>query len=187
MTAVGDSIEEQYARGIAAVSGKWKEIAAIPYLQSNSCTYGIAERLRELYKRCASLPGAVMLAIATRADCLSDDVIAVIREMSEHIPVLVELGLQTSNDRTAEIINRCHTAAEFAAGYTRLRAAGGDVAICVHIINGLPGESRADMLETARFTAALNPDMVKLHLLHVLRGTPLYDVRLRRLCTDGER
>lgn len=176
VTAVGDSIEEQYAAGVSAVSGKWQDFAAIPYLQSNSCTYGDPEKLRVLYRRCAALPDAVMLAIATRADCLSDEVISVIREISEDIPVLVELGLQTSNDSTAEKINRCHTTAEFVDGYTRLRNAGGDIAVCVHIINGLPGESHTEMLETARFAASLHPDMVKLHLLHVLRGTALYDM-----------
>lgn len=175
VTATAETMAEQYADGIAALRNKWGDnLATVPYLQANTNTYADPEYLRELYGRCAELPGAVMLAVATRADCLPDGVIAVLREISERIPVLVELGLQTSNDRTAERINRGHTAAEFADGYARLRRAGGDIATCIHIINGLPGETREDMLETARFTAALAPDMVKLHLLHVLRGTELY-------------
>lgn len=174
VTAVGDTVAEQYSNGVAAVRGKWQDFATIPYLQSGSCTYGDPEKLRELYEKCAVMPDSVMLAIATRADCLSDEVIRLLRDISREIPLLVELGLQSSNDRTAKLINRCHTTAEFADGYGRLRAAGGDIAVCVHLIDGLPGEDRDDMLETARFAASLGPDMVKIHLLHVLRGTALY-------------
>jgi len=176
VTATASSIEEQYADGVAAVSRKWTDFGLIPYLQSNTCTYDEPDRLRQLYGKCAALPGAVMLAVATRADCLSPKVIQVLREVSEEIPLIVELGLQTSNDKTASIINRCHTRREFEDGYERLREAGGDISICVHIINGLPGEGVDDMLETARFTASLKPHMVKIHLLHVLRGTALFEM-----------
>ena len=187
VTAVGESVEAQYESGVAAVSGKWQDFLAIPYLQSNTCTYGDAEKLRQLYKQCAALPKAAMLAVATRADCLSDDVISILKDISGEIPVLVELGLQTSNDRTAETINRCHTTAEFAEGYNRLRSAGGDISVCIHMINGLPGERYEDMLATAEFAAELCPDMVKIHLLHVLRGTALYDMYSRGEYTPMER
>lgn len=187
VTAVGSTPEEQYAAGVAAVSGKWQGFLTIPYLQSGSCTYGDCEKMRELYKRCAALPDATMLAIATRADCLSDEVIEIIKDISAEIPVVVELGLQSANDRTAEIINRCHTTAEFAEGYHRLRNAGGDISVCVHIINGLPGESHEDMLDTAGFVAGLRPDMVKIHLLHVLRGTALCEMFDRGDYTPMER
>lgn len=176
VTAVGETVREQYEYGVNALRPKWSDFAAIPYLQANSCTYGDTDRLRELYAECAALPDAVMLDVATRADCLSDGVIEVLCETSRRIPLTVELGLQTSNDATAEKINRCHTSAEFAEGYRRLRAAGGDIAVCIHLINGLPDEDRHDMLETARFVAALRPDMVKIHLLHVLRGTRLCEM-----------
>ena len=93
--------------------------------------------------------------------------------MSEKIPLLVELGLQTVHDETAMKIGRGHDFAAFCDGFRRLRAAGGDIQICIHLIDGLPGESLEMMLDSARSVAALEPDMVKLHLLHVLRGTPL--------------
>ncbi len=176
VTAVGESIREQYERGVAAVRGKWGDFYTVPYLQSNTCTYGDPERLRVLYRECARLPDAVMLAIATRADCLSAEVIRVIVEISEEIPVLVEIGLQTSSDSTAERINRCHKTADFLDGYNRLKAAGGDISVCVHLINGLPGEGREDMIRSAEFAAALHPDMVKLHLMHVLYGTSLCEM-----------
>ncbi|MBR4882145.1 MAG: radical SAM protein, partial [Clostridia bacterium] len=143
MTASAESISEQYADGVAALSRKWSDFGVIPYLQSNTCTYDEPENLRRLYRECAALPGAVMLAVGTRADCLQPEVIEVLRRVSEEIPLIVELGLQTSDDETAKRINRCHTRDEFEDGYRRLRDAGGDIAVCVHIINGLPGESAA--------------------------------------------
>jgi len=175
-SAEGETVEEQYARGILSLTGKWRDFGRVPYLQANTGTYGAPEHLRSLYERCAALPGAVMLAIATRADCLPPEVVQVLREVSEKIPLLVELGLQTSNDTTAELIGRGHTAADFIDGYRRLRNAGGDIAVCIHLIDGLPGETPREMEDTARFVASLAPDMVKIHLLHVLRGTPLYDM-----------
>ncbi len=176
VTATADTLEEQYADGVAAVSGKWQDFGTIPYLQSHTCTYADTDALRDIYERCAALPDAVMLAVATRADCLSDDVCTLLGDISREIPLLVELGLQTSNDATAERINRCHTSAEFVRGYDRLRRIGGDIAVCIHMINGLPGEGREEMLETARFASGLHPDMVKIHLLHVLRGTVLHQM-----------
>lgn len=184
--AVG-TLEEQYDAGTAALSGKWSDFAGIPYLQAHTNTYAPPDELRRVYRRCVALPGAVMLAVATRADCLSKETVAVLREISEEIPMLVELGLQTSSDETAKRINRGHSSAEFLEGYRRLREAGGDIAVCIHIINGLPGEDHDIMLETARFTAALTPDMVKIHLLHVLRGTSLYKMYINGEYTPMER
>lgn len=165
-------ISEQYAAGVAVAERKWKPTGFIPYLQSNSNTYGDPAKLEAAYAECAALPGAVMLNIATRADCLSDKILEILQKTAKNIPVMVELGLQTSNDETADRINRRHTFAEFTDGFQRLRKI--DVAIGIHIINGLPGETREDMLRTARDTAALDPDMVKIHLLHVLTETPLH-------------
>lgn len=167
------SLQEQYAAGVQAIRSKWKCGAFIPYLQAHTNTYGSPEKLEEIYRTAASLDGAVMLAIATRADCLSDEVCELLLGTSKKLPLIVELGLQTSSDSTAKFINRGHTFEEFCTGFRRLRSIGGDIAICVHLINGLPGETTDVMLESARQTAALHPDMVKLHLLHVIRGTKL--------------
>jgi len=167
-------VREQYAAGIAVAERKWKPVGYIPYLQSNTNTYGDPGRLRRIYAECAALPGAVMLNIATRADCLNDEILAALRETAEKIPVMVELGLQTSDDGTADRINRCHSFAEFTEGYGKLRETG--VMTGIHIINGLPGEDRGHMLRTAADVAALRPDMVKIHLLHVLKGTVLHEL-----------
>ncbi len=174
--AVGNTIEAQYARGADAVRRKWGDAALIPYLQANTNTYGEICELADLYDRCASLPDAVMLAIGTRADCLGEDVVRLLARASERIPLLVELGMQSSNENTITKIRRGYTHAQFIEGYNRLRAAGGDIRICLHLMNGLPGEDRADMLATAREAARLAPDMVKLHATCVLRGTPLHEM-----------
>lgn len=177
--SVGASLEEQYKNGIAKISAKWNPIGYIPYLQAHTNTYAPREALREIYDRAASLPKAKMLAIATRGDCLDDAVISELVRVSRKIPLLVELGLQSSDDATARLINRGHTFDEFKDGYLRLRKAGGDISVCIHLIAGLPGEDTAAMMRTARDTAALAPDMVKIHLLHVLRGTKLADMYMQ--------
>lgn len=170
------TLSEQYEEARRVALRKWRLSGFIPYLQANTNTYAPPEVLRRVYEKAAALPGAVMLAVATRADCLSDGVIGEIVRISKKIPVTVELGLQTSNDLTAERINRGHSFAEFRDGYLRLRAASDpEISIGFHIINGLPGETREDMIQTARDAASLFPDMMKIHLLHVLRDTPLAD------------
>ncbi|MBE6587645.1 MAG: TIGR01212 family radical SAM protein [Ruminococcaceae bacterium] len=175
------ALREQYDAGVAAIASKWAVSRFVPYLQAHTNTYAPIDELRRIYGEAASFPGAVMLAIATRADCLSDEVIALLVETSKKIPLLVELGLQSVHDATAEIINRGHTYGQFLWGYNRLRDAGGDISITVHLINGLPGESTEMMLESARVLSALRPHMVKLHLLHILRDTPL-----ERMYESGE-
>lgn len=175
----GDTLRIQYEKGIQVMQRKWKLSGYVPYLQANTNTYAPVEELEKIYCQAASFEGAVMLVIATRADCLGDDVVELILKMSEKIPVMVELGLQSTFDETAKRINRGHTYEEFLAGYNKLRAASRDILICVHLINGLPGEDREMMVESARRVAALGPDMVKLHLLHVLYDTVLYEMYLR--------
>ncbi|MBR5539322.1 MAG: TIGR01212 family radical SAM protein [Clostridia bacterium] len=202
-SAVGDDLKEQYENGVATASRKWKPVGFIPYLQSNTNTYGDIEKLREAYREAAEMDGAVMLDIATRADCLSDEIIDELVSVARRIPLTVELGLQTTCDRTAELINRCHDFEEFCLGYARLKNAADKVnaefdsgseilqmkrfLICVHIINGLPGEGETEMLQTARDVATLSPDMIKIHLMHVIDGTPLGDMYLRGEYTPMER
>ena len=180
LTARGE-IEEQYARGQAAADTKWRAAGYIPYLQANTNTYGDADALRNLYRRCAALPGAVMLAIGTRADCLSDGVLEVLSEVAEEIPLLIELGMQTVHDETLSFIRRGYDHETFLTGYARLdglRQRGG-VRIGLHVLNGLPGENEEMMLATAREAARLSPDEVKIHTLCVLRGTEMEEIHRR--------
>ena len=176
--AAGD-IETQYLQGVEIARRKWGEVALLPYLQAGTNTYGDPADLRALYDRCARLPGARMLILGTRADCLSPEIVEVLAEVSRRIPLLVELGMQTVHDDTLQAIRRGYGHEEFVDGYRRLRAAGGDVRICLHLMNGLPGEDAERMLETAREVARLQPDMVKFHAVCVLRGTDLHGMWAR--------
>ena len=203
-SAIGETVREQYENGIKTAHGKWSPIGYIPYFQSNTNTYGDLSRLGKLFFEAAELEGAVMLDISTRADCLSDNAIDLLCSLAEKIPITVELGLQSSSDTTAELINRCHTYAEFLDGYGRLKKAADEInatfpapspiginmkrlTIGVHIINGLPGESHGDMLRTARDVADLRADIVKIHLMHVLYGTRLAEMYERGEYTTLER
>ena len=166
-------LREQYDRQRAFLAKKWPTERCIPYFQARTNTYAPAEVLRPIFEEALTWPGVVGMSIATRADCLPPDTVALLRELSEKTVLTVELGLQTAHDETAAAINRGHTYADFLEGYTRLREGAPKVLICVHLICGLPGETGADMLETVRRVAELKPHQVKIHLLHVLRGTAL--------------
>ncbi len=172
-TLAGLSIREQYERQREILSKKWEAVRCIPYLQANTNTYAPPARLRRLYGEVLALPDAVAFHIATRADCLGDEVLEVLAEVGERIDLTVELGLQSRHDVTAARINRGHDFDTFCRGYEALRRAVPSARIAVHLINGLPGEGESMMLESARAVAALAADEVKIHLLHVLRGTVL--------------
>ncbi len=166
-------LREQYDRQREFLSKKWPTERCIPYFQARTNTYAPVHVLRPLFEEALTYPAVVGLNIATRADCLPEETISLLRELSERTVLTVELGLQTAHDETAARINRGHTYADFLDGYTRLRAGAPKALVCVHLIFGLPGETEEDMLETVRRVAELRPDQVKLHLLHVLRETAL--------------
>jgi len=113
----------------------------------------------------------VALSVATRPDCLSDDVLDYLTELKKRTDLTVELGLQSFHNSTLSAIRRGHTAEDFLDGYRRLAERG--IKVSVHIIDGLPGETKEMMLETARRLGGLRPFAVKIHLLHVLKNTPL--------------
>ena len=169
-------LREQYDRQRAFLAKKWPTERCIPYFQARTNTYAPAEILRPIFEEALTWPGVVGMNIATRADCLSPDTVALLAELSERTVLTVELGLQTAHDATAAAINRGHTYADFLDGYTRLRVGAPKALICIHLIFGLPGETEEDMLETVRRVAELRPDQVKIHLLHVLKGTVLSDL-----------
>lgn len=168
-------IPEQYELQRAKISEKWTCVGFIPYLQAHTNTYAPREVLAPLYDLLPTLPGAVAVHIATRADCLSPGIAELLRALSERIDLTVELGLQTVFDETAERINRRHTFADFRAGFDLLRREVPAARITVHLIDGLPGESREMMLASARRVGEMGVDGVKIHLLHVLSETPLAD------------
>ena len=113
----------------------------------------------------------VGISIGTRPDCLPAEILSLLEEIAEKTSFTVELGLQTVHDKTACFFHRGYDFPVFVQAFSALRKRG--IRICVHIINGLPGEMDADMLETARVLGKMQPDGIKIHLLHILKGTPL--------------
>lgn len=163
------SVTEQLDRAASLISSKWKNIGYIPYFQAHTNTYADPRFLREKFLEATRYGGAVAVSIATRADCLPDPVLELLSELARITDVTVELGLQTCSDKTAKLINRAMTTAEFEKGYRSLENTG--VMRCIHLINGLPGEDFSQMEETARYAASLSPDMVKIHMLYLTEKT----------------
>ncbi|MCT4782856.1 TIGR01212 family radical SAM protein [Exiguobacterium himgiriensis] len=166
-----DPIPIQFAEGKARLHRKWKDARYIAYFQAFSNTYAPVTRLRELFEPALEEEGVVGISIATRPDCLPDDVVEYLAELNERTSLWVELGLQTIHDKTGKKINRGHDYATFRDGLAKLRRH--NIRVCVHIINGLPGETPQMMLDTAREVAKMDIQGIKIHLLHVLKHTPL--------------
>ncbi len=164
-------IHEQFAAVRNMMVKKWPRAKYLAYFQAYSNTYAPLARLREVYEEALREPGVVGLSLATRPDCLPPDVLAYLRGLNQHTYLWVELGLQTIHERTLALIRRGHDYPTFLRGVQALYEGG--IRVCVHIILGLPGEERADMLATARAVAGLPVQGIKLHLLHVLRGTTM--------------
>ena len=163
------SIAEQFEIGRQKMQKKWENARYLAYFQAFTNTYAPLPRLQALFEQALALPDVVGLNIATRADCLTPEIVAYLRELSHRTALTVELGLQSVHDETARRINRGHDYSEFLHGYEMLDG----LDVCIHIINGLPGEDRAMMLATAAEVARLHPKFLKIHLLHVIRDTAL--------------
>lgn len=164
-------LREQFAAVRGTLMRKWSSAKYIPYFQANTNTYAPLEKLRTLYEEALSFDDVVGLAISTRPDCISEDTAEYLGELSKRTYLTVELGLQTCHDDTAALINRCHTYEDFLRGYELLQKY--NVNVCVHIINGLPYETHHMMLETVQRLAGLDIHSIKIHLLHIIKGTKM--------------
>ena len=166
-------IREQIEEGKRRIQSKTKAEKFIGYFQSFTNTYGDQEHLKKLFEETVSQPEIVILSVGTRPDCLEQDMVAFLGELNRAKPVWVELGLQTVNEKTAEHFRRGYRLPVFEDAYMRLKEAG--LTVIVHVILGLPGETREDMLETVRYLSGLEPVLngIKLQMLHVLKGTDL--------------
>lgn len=173
----GRPIPEQFDTVRERMNRKWSEGLYIPYFQANSNTYAPAERLRQLYEQALLQENVVGLAVSTRPDCISEEALELLKELSERTYLTVELGLQTIHDETASRLNRCHGYGDFLEAAERLTGRG--INVVAHIINGLPGEDFSMMMETAKALSRLPLHGVKVHLLHVLKGTRLAKDYLR--------
>ncbi len=165
---------EQFELGKQIVGNKWKDVYHIPYFQAHTNTYAPLSILKEKFEAALKLPDCVGLSISTRPDCLEDDVVEYLKELSQRTYLTVELGLQSANDKTLQLINRGHNFEQFVEGFKKLADNG--INTCIHIINGLPHESYDDMMHTAKMVAELHPHALKIHLLYILKNTALGDM-----------
>lgn len=167
----GLSIDEQIARARIFIQKRYGAKKFIAYFQSFSNTYAPISRLKKLYESALNRREIVGLSVATRSDCVDMAVLNLLSSYQRNHLVWIELGLQSAHDRTLELINRGHDVACFEQSVLAADACG--LNICVHVILGLPGEDREMMLQTARFISNLPVHGIKIHLLYVIKGTPL--------------
>lgn len=173
-----DDLKTQFEKIKKVMVKKWPNTLYIPYLQANTNTYAEVSRLEEIYTKLLSLdPNVVQISIATRADCLENEKIALLSKINKIIPVQIELGLQTSNEKTASLINRGSSNEELIDAVRRLRRE--NIEIVIHIMNGLPGEDEADMLNTIEFINKLDIQGIKIHSLCILKNTKMGDDYLK--------
>lgn len=168
-----EDIHTRIDKAKALVSQKTKAQKFIAYFGSYTNTYAPVEQLRKVFTQALDRPDIAALSIATRPDCLGPEVLELLEQLNKRKPVWVELGLQTANEETAERIHRCYKNQVYVEAVKNLRSRG--IEVITHIILGLPGETVADVLNAVDLAAEAGTTGVKLQLLHVLRGTDLYE------------
>lgn len=167
------SITEQIELGKKRVENKIKSGKYIAYFQAFTNTYAPVEALRKKFFEAINHKDIAALSIATRPDCLGDDILALLDELNKIKPVFVELGLQTIHEKSAAYIRRGYPLSVYDDAVKKLNAIG--INIVVHVILGLPNESKADMLDTVKYVCNSGINGIKLQLLHILKNTDLAD------------
>lgn len=167
------SITDQIEEGKKLLKNKIKEGGYIAYFQSHTNTYAAVPYLRKIFYEAVNHPDIVGISIGTRPDCLEDEVLKLLEELAKIKPLWVELGLQTIHENTANLINRCYPLKVYDEVVKNLKSIGAEVV--THVILGLPGESKEQMLETVAYSSKVS-DGIKLQLLHVLKDTKLYEM-----------
>ena len=165
-----DDLMTQFMRGKEQMMHKWKGLA-IPYFQAFTNTYCSLSKLKEMlmpFMKRAEIPA---ICIATRADCLEDDKIALLNQCAQTKDIWIELGLQSVHDKTARLIHRGHTYAQFSDSIQRLSKT--NLHICVHLINGLPSEDADQMIESAKVLSTLPIHAVQIQMLHIMKNTEM--------------
>lgn len=152
-------------------SKKWHNSKYIAYFQARTNTYAPLEVLKAKYEEVLKIDDVIGLFIATRCDAITDETLDYLEELNKRTFLTIELGLQTTNEKTSKLINRCHTLKEFEDMVKRLRKR--NINVVVHIINGLPYETETDMLNTVRYLNKLDIQGIKIHMLCIIKDTPL--------------
>ena len=166
-----DSLKQQFDNIKKIMLKKWPSGKFIGYFQARTNTYADVNILKKLYETVLSFDNVIGLNIATRPDSISEECLDYLTELNKKTYLTIELGLQTTNEKTAKLINRCHTLECFESMVKKLRERNIDVV--VHIINGLPYETKEDMLNTVKYLNTLDIQGIKIHMLSILKDTPL--------------
>lgn len=167
-------IAEQIENGKQLVKSKTKDNIYIAYFQNFTNTYGDSKRLLEKYVKALECKDVAGISIATRPDCVSDEILKGIKTISEKKFVMLELGFQTSCEKTAEYINRCYENSVYDECVAKIKKVCPKVLVITHVIFGLPGETEEDMLNTIKYVVASKVNGIKITVLHVLRNTRLF-------------
>lgn len=166
---------------------KWPDAYYIGYFQANTNTYAPVNILKTKFEPILKMPNLVGLSIATRSDCINEECLDYLKDLNTRTNLTIELGLQSVYDETLKYINRGHDLNNFITCVKKLKES--NIKVVVHIINGLPGETKEMMINTAKFLNDLDIDGIKIHMLHVIKNTPLADIYLSkpfRLLTKDE-
>lgn len=169
----GIDIDTQIENAKARVKNKIKTDKYIAYFQSFTNTYGDINKLEKIFMSAINRDDIVAVSIATRPDCLGENVLTLLEKLNKIKPVWIELGLQTSNEKIAEYIRRCYPNSTYEKAMRDLKSIG--ITVITHIIIGLPNETKEDVLNTVDFAVENKTDGIKLQLLHVLKDTDLYE------------
>lgn len=165
------SVTHQLEEGKKFYAKKYSEMRYLAYFQSFTNTYAPLHKLKEIYSEALSVQDVMGLVISTRPDCLSDEVLDLLENINKSTPVIVEIGIESSHERTLQLINRCHTWQCAASAVENVASRG--ITVGAHLILGLPNETRDDMIATAKAVAQLPLNTIKFHQLQVLEGTLL--------------
>ena len=165
------TIKEQFNEVKKQIDKKWPNSKYIAYFQARTNTYAPLEVLKEKYEEALSIQNVIGLAISTRPDAIKDDVLDYLEQLNKQTNLTIELGLQTIHEKTSKLINRCHTLEEFETMVKKLQER--NIEVVVHIIDGLPYETKEMMIETVKYLNNLKIDGIKIHMLNIIKDTPL--------------
>lgn len=168
---VHDHLEKQFQTISQVMKRKWPECAYIAYFQANTNTYGPLDKIKKMIAPFLNKEDVKGIALATRPDCLNEEIVQYLSSINKQKDVYIELGLQTIHEQTSKLINRGHTFQEFLDGLVLCRKY--NLEVCVHIINGLPFETKEMMIETAKTLGQLDIQALKIHMLFVVKNTKL--------------
>ena len=168
---INKSLPEQFNEIKEKIAKKWPNSKYIAYFQARTNTYAPLEVLKEKYESVLSLDNVIGIAIATRCDAITDETLDYLTELNNRTNLTIELGLQTIHEKTSKLINRCHTLLQFETMVKKLQER--NIEVVVHIINGLPYETKEMMIETVKYLNSLNIDGIKIHMLNITKNTTL--------------